>query len=78
MDPLKNGLAELYNSEYPKIDRGSRKRLRLNKAVAGSFEKRLKIISEAIEELKPKYPNIGTNCWDHAYENNSPEVYRSV
>ena len=51
MDPLKNGLAELYSSEYPEIERDSRKRLSLNKAVAGSFEKRLKILSEAIEEL---------------------------
>ena len=51
MDPLKNGLAELYSSEYPEIERDSRKRLSLNKAVEGSFEKRLKILSEAIEEL---------------------------
>lgn len=42
---------ELFGSEYPKINKSSHKRLRLNKAVAGSFEKRLKIISEAIEEL---------------------------
>jgi len=51
MDPLKNGLAELYGSEYPEIGKASRKRLRLNKAIAGSFEKRLKILSEAIDEL---------------------------
>jgi hypothetical protein len=35
MDPLKNGLAELYSSEYPQINKESRKRLRLNKANAG-------------------------------------------
>lgn len=51
MDPLRNQLAELYKSEYPKIHKDSRRRLSLNKAVAGSFEKRLKILSEAIEEL---------------------------
>ena len=49
--PLKNGLAELYKSEYPKLDRGGRKRLKLNKAVAGSFQKRIEILSEAIEEI---------------------------
>jgi hypothetical protein len=51
MDYLKDKMAELFASEYPKIDKDSRKRLRLNKTVEGSFEKRLKILSEAIEEI---------------------------
>lgn len=51
MDNLKDSLAELYSSENPKIKKESLKRLRLNKAVARSFQKRLKILSEAIEEL---------------------------
>jgi hypothetical protein len=48
---LKDSLAELYSSENPKVNKDSLKRLRLNKAVARSFQKRLKILSEAIEEL---------------------------
>ncbi len=41
MDYLKNGLAELYNSEYPEVGKDSRRRLKLVRAVADNFEKRL-------------------------------------
>lgn len=51
MDKLKDSLAELYSSENPKANKDSLKRLRLNKAVAKSFQKRIKILSEAIEEI---------------------------
>ena len=51
MDVLKNCLAELYRSEYPEVTRDSRKRLKLNRAVASFFEKRLRILSEAIAEV---------------------------
>jgi hypothetical protein len=51
MDNLKKNLAELYSSENPRINKESLKRLRLNKAVTESFQKRLKILSEAIEEI---------------------------
>jgi len=51
MDYLKDKMAELFTSEYPKIDKSSHKRLKLNKAIADSFEKRLKILSEAIGEI---------------------------
>jgi hypothetical protein len=51
MDKLKKGLSELYSSEHLKIGKDSRKRLKLTKAVVGSFEKRLTILAEAIKEL---------------------------
>ena len=51
MDYLKNGLAELYNSEYPEVGKDSRRRLKLVSAVAGNFEKRHTILAEAIGEL---------------------------
>ena len=51
MDYLKNKLAELYSSDYPDIDKGSGRRLKLTGEVVGSFRKKLKILSEAIEEL---------------------------
>lgn len=51
MEDLKKNLFDLYSSEYPTLDKNSHKRLKLNKAVARSFEKRLKILADAIKEL---------------------------
>lgn len=47
-------VAEIYGSRHPKVDKGSRKRLRLRKAAAGSLEKRSKI---ALEEKDLKFFN---------------------
>ena len=54
MDYLKDKVAELYGSEYPKGDKGSLKRLRLTKAVVGSLGKRRKI---ALKEKDLKFFN---------------------
>ncbi len=51
MGSIKDRLAELYGSEYPKGSKTSGKRIRLTKIAVGSFKKRLRILSEAIEEL---------------------------
>ena len=51
MSCIKDRLAELCGSEYPKVSKTSGNRIRLTKEVVGSFKKRLKILSEAIEEL---------------------------
>lgn len=44
-------MKDLYWSEYPEINRDRRKRLELNKTAARSFQRRLKVLSEAIKEL---------------------------
>ena len=48
---LNNNLKDLYWSEYPEINRDRRKRLEPNKTAARSFQRRLKVLSEAIKEL---------------------------
>lgn len=51
MDYPKNGLANSNSSEYTDIEKDTKKKLKLTEAVVGSFEKKLGILAEAIEEL---------------------------
>jgi len=51
MHYLKKSLVDLHSSDYPKLNSDNRKRLKLTEAVARSFKKRLKILSDAIREL---------------------------